>query len=392
MTDRSVHDALAALAEGRPVVVVDDEDRENEADLILAAEHATPEAVAYFLEHTSGLLCVSMTPERALELELELMVRDNTERHTTAFLVTVDYLPGTSTGISAGDRSSTIRALADPEARPGEFARPGHVMPLRARPGGVLQRAGHTEAGVDLCRMAGLAPTALLCEIVTPDRSRMVRTRDAAGFAAEHGLAVVSIADLVRYRRMVTRLVERTGEAQIQTPAGTFRAVSYRSTTDATEHVAFVAGDVAGRDVVLLRVHSECLTGDVFGSMRCDCGTQLQAALRIIAEAGRGAVVSLRGHEGRGIGLGHKLQAYQLQQHQGLDTVDANIALGLPVESRDYGVGAQIVRDLGIRRVRLITNNPSKYNGLAGYGISIVGRVGLPAMATPENVAYLETK
>lgn len=299
-----VEAALAALAAGGMVVVLDDEDRENEADLVMAAQHATPERVAFFLQHSSGFLCTSITEERSRTLGLDLMVENNTESHQTAFLVSVDYRHGTSTGISAHDRSATIRAMADPSVAPADFARPGHVLPLRARPGGVLKRVGHTEAGVDLCRMAGLAPAALICEIVTPDRLDMMRGPEARRFAREHGLPVVTIASLIRHRRLQDRLVERVADADIPTTGGELPRdrLPIRSVLDGVEHLALVMGDVTGDDV-LVRVHSECLTGDVIGSLRCDCGPQLQLAMERIREAGRGVVVYLRGHEGRGIGL-----------------------------------------------------------------------------------------
>lgn len=387
----TIDDAVAALAAGGAVVVLDDEDRENEADLIMAAEHATPRNVAFFLEHTSGFLCVALSPDRADVLELEPMVEDNTEAQGTAFLVSVDARVGTTTGISAGDRALTCRALADPATSPEDLARPGHVLPLRARPGGVLKRAGHTEAGVDLCRLAGLAPAALLCEMVTPDRLGMVRGGEAVEFARRHGLPVITIADLVRYRRGRTRLVKRSGEARIATPDAEFLVVAYRSVLEDVEHVALVLGDVADGEPVLARVHSECLTGDLFGSLRCDCGPQFRLALERIAQEGRGVVIYLRGHEGRGIGIGHKLRAYRLQE-QGLDTVDANTALGLPVDTREYGVGAEILADLGVRDVLLMTNNPHKYGGLDGHGIRVAGRVSLQTKPTPHNIRYLATK
>ncbi len=387
-----VRRAVEVLAAGGMVVVLDDEDRENEADLIMAAEHATPERVAFFLEHSSGLLCTAITPERSRALELGLMVEENTESHNTAFLVSVDYRRGTSTGISARDRSATVRALADPATRPTDFARPGHVLPLRSRAGGVLKRAGHTEAGVDLCRMAGVEPAALICELVTPDRLDMMRGNEARRFAREHDLPVITVASLVRHRRMEKRLVERVSDADIPTDQGTFRAIAYRSLLDGVEHLALVMGEVNRSDDVLVRVHSECLTGDAIGSLRCDCGPQLRTALQHIQEAGSGVIVYLRGHEGRGIGLAHKLRAYRLQQDDGLDTVDANTELGLHIDSREYGVGAQILSDLGVRRVLLMTNNPAKYGGLAGHGLQIAQRVPLEIPPSAHNLAYLTTK
>ena len=392
MPDSAVDRAVRQLARGEIVVVIDDEDRENEGDLIMAAEHATPEKVAFFLNHTSGFLCTAITERRAAELGLGLMVEENTESHRTAFLVSVDYRHGTTTGISAADRAATTVALASASTRPDDLARPGHMMPLLAREGGVLKRAGHTEAGVDLCQLAGLTPAALLCELVGPDRTGMMRSPDIEAFAAEHGLPVVTIAELIQHRRTITSLVERAGEADVPTELGTFRAVAYQSTVDSQEHLAMVLGNVADGDDVLVRVHSECLTGDLFGSLRCDCGPQLELALRRIGEAGRGVVVYLRGHEGRGIGLAHKLRAYRLQQELQLDTVDANLRLVLPVDSREYGVGAHILRDLGVRHVLLMTNNPAKYHSLDAYGIDIVRRIGLETGVTAHNVAYLSTK
>jgi 3,4-dihydroxy 2-butanone 4-phosphate synthase / GTP cyclohydrolase II len=391
MTAATIEDAIAEIAAGRMVVVVDDEDRENEGDLIVAAEHATPEAMAFFVRHTSGLICASITNERADELDLPLMVERNTESQRTAFTVTVDYRTGTTTGISAADRSVTAKALVDHAARPGDFARPGHLHVLRARDGGVLKRAGHTEAAVDLARMAGLAPAGVLCEVVTEDGLGMARRDDLELFAQKHGLLLVTIADLIRYRRQTERLVKRTAEARLPSEFGEFRCLAYQSVIDHETHLAFVMGEPAGEPNVLVRVHSECLTGDVFGSRRCDCGAQLHAALRRIAEEGMGVVVYLRGHEGRGIGIAHKLQAYELQDG-GFDTVDANVELGLPVDSREYGIGAQILVDLGITTMRLMTNNPAKRGGLEGYGLEIVERIPLRTVPHDDNVHYLRTK
>ncbi len=387
----SIEDALADIAAGRPVVVVDDEDRENEGDLVMAAEHVTPADVAFIVRHTSGVLCVALTGERCDALDLPLMVGDhNTEQQRTAFTHTVDLAAGTTTGISAADRSATIRGLADTGLDGAAFNRPGHVFPLRAREGGVLKRAGHTEAAVDLARLAGLTPAGAICEVVNDDGT-MARRPDLFRFAREHGLPVITIADLIRYRRRVDVLVERTGDARVPTPWGEFRCISYRSLLDGTEHVAFTRGDVASGEELLVRVHSECLTGDIFRSLRCDCGPQLESAMARVAAVGRGAVVYLRGHEGRGIGLGHKLRAYDLQD-AGRDTVDANLDLGHPVDSREYGVGAQILVDLGAQRLRLLTNNPAKYGGLEGYGLEIVAREPLQTVPNPENLVYLRTK
>jgi len=387
----TIEEAVAAIAAGRMVVVVDDADRENEGDLIVAAEHATPEVMAFFVRHTSGLICASITSERADELDLPLMVARNTESQRTAFTVTVDARVGTTTGISATDRSLTARALVDPQTRPDDLARPGHLHVLRAREGGVLKRAGHTEAAVDLARLAGLAPAGVLCEVVTDDGLGMARLPDLEAFAARHDLLLVTIADLIRHRRQTERLVRRTGAARLPTEYGEFRCIAYQSVIDQETHLAFVMGEPAGKDNVLVRVHSECLTGDVFGSRRCDCGAQLHAALRLIAETGMGAVVYLRGHEGRGIGIAHKLRAYELQDG-GLDTVDANLELGLPIDSREYGIGAQILVDLGITTMRLLTNNPAKRGGLEGFGLQIVERVPIHTVPNEENIRYLRTK
>ena len=385
-----IEKAVAAIGRGDMVVVVDDQDRENEGDLILAAEHATAEKITFFVKHTSGVICMPMTGEHLDRLALPLMVLDNTESQRTAFTVSVDYRPGTSTGISAADRAATIRALIDPATDPKDLARPGHIFPLRYRPGGVLKRAGHTEAAVDLARLAGLQPAGVLCEIVRDD-GEMARLPDLEAFADEHGLLLISIADLIRYRRQKDKLVKRVSEARIPTAYGDFTCYAYESVLNGDQHVAFVKGAVQGEENVLVRVHSECLTGDVFGSMRCDCGWQLDAAIQRVAEEGLGVVVYLRGHEGRGIGLAHKLAAYTLQE-QGRDTVDANLDLGLPVDSREYGIGAQILVDLGITTMRYMTNNPAKYGGLDGFGLEMVERVPLQSAPNHENSAYLRTK
>ncbi|MGI8711331.1 MAG: bifunctional 3,4-dihydroxy-2-butanone-4-phosphate synthase/GTP cyclohydrolase II [Acidimicrobiales bacterium] len=386
-----VGEALEAFARGEVLVVVDDEDRENEGDLIMAAEHVTPEKVAFFLHHTSGFICAPITSERAAELDLRPMVEQNTESMRTAFLVSVDARYGTSTGISAFDRAATVLALVDPSTRPGDLARPGHILPLEARTGGVLKRAGHTEATVDLARLAGLYPAGILCEIVDEKKMGMARQPELRRFARDHDLLMISIADLIRYRRQNEKLVRQVSEARIPTGWGDFTCKVYESVLDGEQHVALVRGDIAGSDDVLVRVHSECLTGDVFGSMRCDCGVQLDAAMKMIADAGTGVIVYLRGHEGRGIGIGHKIRAYELQD-DGADTVEANQALGLPVDSREYGIGAQILVDLGITTMRLITNNPAKYGGLDGFGLDIVERVPSVTAPNPENIRYLKTK
>ncbi|MEH0938408.1 bifunctional 3,4-dihydroxy-2-butanone-4-phosphate synthase/GTP cyclohydrolase II [Micromonospora psammae] len=389
-TFASIEDAVADIAAGRPVVVVDDEDRENEGDLIFAAELATPELVAFMVRYTSGYICAPLTESECDRLDLPPMHHTNQDRRGTAYAVTVDAREGISTGISAADRAHTIRLLADPSTGPTDLARPGHVVPLRARAGGVLRRPGHTEAAIDLTRMAGLRPAGVLCEMVNDDGT-MMRLPDLEKFCAEHSLTLITIADLVAYRRRHEKQVEQVADARMPTPYGVFRALGYRAEHDTAEHVAMVYGEIGdGRDV-LVRVHSECLTGDVFGSLRCDCGPQLQASLARVAREGRGVVLYVRGHEGRGIGLLHKLQAYQLQD-QGRDTVDANLDLGLPADARDYGTGAQILYDLGVRSMRLLTNNPAKRAGLEGYGLTITGREGLPVRPHPENVRYLRTK
>ncbi|HEX6417660.1 MAG TPA: bifunctional 3,4-dihydroxy-2-butanone-4-phosphate synthase/GTP cyclohydrolase II [Acidimicrobiales bacterium] len=386
-----VEDAIAAIGRGEIVIVVDDEDRENEGDLIMAAEHATPDAIAFFLHHTSGVICAPVTRERARELDLPLMVADNTETMRTAFTVSVDHRHNTTTGISAHDRAATITALVDPATRPHDLLRPGHIFPLEARDGGVLKRAGHTEAAIDLARMAGLYPAGVLCELVNESKDDMARVPELERFAAEHGLLLISIADIIRHRRQTEKLVKRVAEARIPTQWGDFTCYAYESVLDGEQHLAFVRGAVQGQDDVLVRVHSECLTGDVFGSLRCDCGPQLAEAMRRIAEEGLGVVVYLRGHEGRGIGIGHKLQAYALQE-KGHDTVDANLELGMPVDSREYGIGAQILVDLGITTMRTLTNNPAKRGGLEGFGLRITERVPLITQPNPENIAYLRTK
>jgi 3,4-dihydroxy 2-butanone 4-phosphate synthase/GTP cyclohydrolase II len=391
MSFSEVHEAIEAFRRLGMVVVVDDEDRENEGDLVMAAEAATPENIAFFLAHTSGVICVPLLPERADALDLPLMVSANTEAQRTAFTVSVDAGHGTTTGISAADRAATIAALIDPATRPRDLNRPGHIFPLRYRPGGVLKRAGHTEATVDLSRAAGLAPAGVLCEIVTEDKSAMARLPELERFAKKHDLPLISIADLIRYRRQTEKLVRRVSEARIPAKGREFRAFVYESVLDNEQHLALVMGDVEGSEDALVRVHSECLTGDVFGSLRCDCGPQLHAALELIEEEGRGVLVYLRGHEGRGIGLGHKIRAYQLQE-EGHDTVDANLQQGLPVDSREYGIGAQILVDLGVTTMRLMTNNPVKYGGLEGFGLDITERVPLHSSPNPENIEYLRTK
>jgi 3,4-dihydroxy 2-butanone 4-phosphate synthase/GTP cyclohydrolase II len=392
----TVERAIADIAAGKAVVVVDDEDRENEGDLIFAAEKATPELVAFMVRYTSGYLCVPLDGADCDRLGLPPMYSVNQDKHGTAYTVTVDAREGIGTGISASDRAATMRLLADPSSSAGDFTRPGHVVPLRAKEGGVLRRPGHTEAAVDLARMADLSPAGVICEIVSQkDEGAMAQTPELRVFADEHGLALISIADLIAWRRRHEKHVVRVADARIPTAHGTFRAVGYTSIYDEVEHVALVLGDIAGADGegndVLVRVHSECLTGDVFGSLRCDCGPQLDAALEMVADEGRGIVLYMRGHEGRGIGLLHKLQAYQLQD-AGSDTVDANLELGLPADSRDYGLGAQILVDLGVSSMRLLTNNPAKRVGLDGYGLHVTERVAMPVRPNAENLRYLRTK
>ncbi|NNN10810.1 MAG: bifunctional 3,4-dihydroxy-2-butanone-4-phosphate synthase/GTP cyclohydrolase II [Acidimicrobiaceae bacterium] len=389
----TIEEAIEAIKSGEMVIVVDDEDRENEGDLIMAAEFATPEKIAFFTQHTSGLICVPIIGARLDELGIPLMVQNNTESNRTAFTVSVDAVKGTSTGISAKDRATTILALIDQETKPDELSRPGHIFPLRYREGGVLKRGGHTEAAVDLSIAAGLYPAGVICEIVSKDKGHMARFDELEVLAAEHNLKMISIADLVRYRHQKEKLVKRVEDAQAKLPTvfGEFECVVYESLLDGEQHFAIYKGDLQDQEGVLVRVHSECLTGDVFGSLRCDCGPQLNAALEMIAEHGSGVVVYLRGHEGRGIGLAHKLRAYSLQE-KGRDTVDANLELGLPIDSREYGIGAQILVDLGVSKMRLITNNPSKYGGLSGFGLDIVGRVGLNIEPNGYNIDYLKTK
>ncbi|CAL9001751.1 unnamed protein product [Prunus brigantina] len=388
----SIPEAIEDIRQGKMVIVVDDEDRENEGDLIMAASLATPEAMAFIVKHGTGIVCVSMKGEDLERLQLPLMVtqKENEEKLRTAFTVSVDAKHGTTTGVSARDRAVTVLALASRNSKPEDFNRPGHIFPLKYREGGVLKRAGHTEASVDLAMLAGQDPVAVLCEIVDDDGS-MARLPKLRQFARAENLKIISIADLIRYRRKRDKLVERAGVARIPTMWGPFEAYCYKSLLDGIEHIAMVKGEIEDGKDILVRVHSECLTGDIFGSARCDCGDQLSLAMKQIEAAGRGVLVYLRGHEGRGIGLGHKLRAYTLQD-DGSDTVEANEELGLPVDSREYGIGAQILRDVGVRTMRLMTNNPAKYIGLKGYGLAIAGRVPLLAPITRENQRYLETK
>jgi 3,4-dihydroxy 2-butanone 4-phosphate synthase / GTP cyclohydrolase II len=393
--DRSVfapiEEAIADIAAGRIVIVVDDADRENEGDFVMAAEKATPEAINFMVTHGRGIVCLPTTAERLAELHVPLMVTKNNESHGTAFAVSIDIQGRTTTGTSAFDRAATVRAVADPTLDPADVRMPGHVFPLRAMEGGVLRRAGHTEATVDLARLAGLYPAGVLCEVLHPDGS-MARTPELLRVAREHGLKLISIADLIEHRRRNERLVRRVAQATIPTPYGEFRAFAFESELDGAAHVALVAGDLGDGTEVLVRVHSECLTGDVFGSLRCDCGDQLDAAMALVAAEGRGVVLYVRGHEGRAIGLTHKLRAYQLQDARGLDTVEANEELGFAADPRDYGVGAQILADLGVTSMRLLTNNPAKRAGLEGYGLRVVERVPLEVRPREENIGYLRAK
>jgi 3,4-dihydroxy 2-butanone 4-phosphate synthase/GTP cyclohydrolase II len=386
----SIPDALAAIRRGEAVIVVDAEDRENEGDLIFAGQHATPALTAFMIRHTSGYICVSLPGPDLDRLGLPPMTAVNEDRKQTAYAVSVDARDVASTGISAADRAHTIKVLSDSATEPYDLTRPGHVMPLRAVPGGVLRRPGHTEAAVDLAHLAGLSPAGALCELMNDDGT-MMRAPQCRAFADEHGLVMISIADLIRYRRGHESQVQRVASTTLPTAFGDFMAIGYRSVLDGIEHVALVVGEVGDGQDILVRVHSECLTGDAFGSLRCDCGPQLQAAMRAVSEAGRGVVLYMRGHEGRGIGLVSKLAAYALQDN-GRDTVDANLDLGLPADARDYGTGAQILADLGVRTMRLLTNNPAKLAGLSGYGLTIVDRVPLEIQPNPFNAAYLATK
>ncbi|WP_406161750.1 bifunctional 3,4-dihydroxy-2-butanone-4-phosphate synthase/GTP cyclohydrolase II [Streptomyces sp. NBC_01005] len=387
-----VEQAIRDIAAGRPVVVVDDEDRENEGDLVIAAEKATPEIVAFMMSECRGLICAPMENDELERLELPQMVDHNTESMRTAFTVSVDASAahGVTTGISAADRATTLRLLAGGEAGPGDFVRPGHIFPLRARSGGVLVRNGHTEAAVDLARLAGLRPAGAIVEIAGED-GVMLRLPQLVPFARKHGLTIISIEDLIAYRRSSEPSVRREAEVRLPTAFGAFTAYGYRSTTDGVEHVALVHGDLGDGDDVLVRVHSECLTGDIFQSQRCDCGPQLHASMRRITEEGRGVVVYLRGHEGRGIGLLSKLRAYELQE-RGIDTLDANLELGLPADARDYAAGAQILKDLGVHSLRLMTNNPDKTAAILRHGLAVTGREPMPVQAGEHNLRYLRTK
>ncbi|MEN9742172.1 MAG: hypothetical protein RIR66_1128, partial [Actinomycetota bacterium] len=386
----SIEDALADLRAGKMIVVVDDEDRENEGDLIFAASKTTPELVGFMVRHSSGVICVPMEGPVLDRLGLPPMTYVNEDRKGTAYSVSVDARDGIETGISAADRSRTIKVLCDSATEPWEITRPGHVFPLRAMPGGVLRRPGHTEASVDLARLAGLTPAGVIAEVVNDDGS-MMRAPALREFSDQHNLKMISIADLIKYRRKNESLIKRVATAKLPTEFGEFDIVGFESILDGTDHVALVKGDLGDGQDVLVRVHSECLTGDALGSLRCDCGPQLRAAMRQVSLEGRGVVLYVRGHEGRGIGLLHKLQAYQLQDG-GADTVEANVQLGLPADARDYGTGAQILGDLGVKSMRLLTNNPTKRAGLDGYGLTITESVPLEIAPNDFNLSYLETK
>jgi 3,4-dihydroxy 2-butanone 4-phosphate synthase/GTP cyclohydrolase II len=386
----SIKTAIEEIRAGRMIVIADDEDRENEGDVACAAQFCTAEHVRFMANHARGLICVPMLKSRADALNLEPMVSSNTALHGTGFTVSVDYIHGTTTGISAADRSATIRALADLQSRPSDFARPGHVFPLIARDEGVLRRAGHTEAIVDLCKMAQVEPVGVICEIIGDD-GEMLRGEQLIDFARRHGMAIVTIKDLIAYRLERERLVERRAHTRLKTEYGDFDFYVYVNAYDGKEHIALVKGTIAPDEPILVRVHSECMTGDVFGSLHCDCGAQLHAALRAIEHEGRGVLLYMR-QEGRGIGLVAKIQAYKLQQEQGLDTVEANVHLGFKPDAREYGIGAQILYDLGVRKMRLLTNNPTKRVGLASFGLEIVERVPIVVEPNEVNRRYLETK
>ena len=386
----SIEEGIAEIAAGRMLIVVDDEDRENEGDLVMAAEKVTASAINFMATNGRGLICLPMTGERLDELRIPPMTGHNTSEQGTAFHVSIGARGKITTGISAEDRATTVMAAIDPASRPEDISQPGHVFPLRARPGGVLERAGHTEASVDLARMAGLYPAGVICEIMNEDGT-MARRPELEEAAARFGLKMITVADLIRYRRRNEILVRRTSTVKMPTLFGEFTAHGYTSEVDGATHVALVAGDVAGKSDVLVRVHSECLTGDVFHSLRCDCGAQLEEAMRRVAAEGQGVVLYIVGHEGRGIGLANKLKAYELQE-QGHDTVEANVALGFAPDLRDYGIGAQILVDLGLTSMRLMTNNPTKIVGLEGYGLTVSEQVALEVPSCPQNIEYLRTK
>jgi 3,4-dihydroxy 2-butanone 4-phosphate synthase/GTP cyclohydrolase II len=385
----TIEDAIEEIREGRMIVVCDDEDRENEGDLVMAAQFVTPESINFMTKQARGFICLALTPERCEQLGLDLMTAKNESPLQTPFTVTIEAREGVTTGVSAHDRARTIQVAVDPGSDPRDLVQPGHVNPLKAKPGGVLERTGHTEASVDLARLAGLVPAGVICEVMNDDGS-MARVPDLVDYCAVHGLKMVTIKDLITYRRRSDKLVERVVSTRLPTDFGTFEAVGYRSLVDDKHHVALVKGDIVGRADVLVRVHSECLTGDVFHSQRCDCGGQLEAALKMIEAEGEGVLLYLA-QEGRGIGLLNKLRAYRLQE-DGLDTVEANERLGLPADLRDFGIGAQILVDLGLSSIRILTNNPKKIHALEGYGLSVTDQIPIEEPPNPENVAYLRTK
>jgi 3,4-dihydroxy 2-butanone 4-phosphate synthase / GTP cyclohydrolase II len=385
----TIEDALEDIRQGKMVVVVDDEERENEGDLTMAAQFVTPEAINFMAKEGRGLICLALTGERCDELGLDLMAAKNESSFKTAFTISIEARTGVSTGISAADRARTIQVAIDPSSSPRELVQPGHVFPLKARDGGVLERVGQTEAGVDLARLAGVIPAAVICEVMNDDGT-MARVPDLDQYCRRHGLRMITVADLVAYRRRTEKLIERVVSTKLPTAFGDFVAYGYRSLVDNKHHVALVKGDVDGVEDILVRVHSECLTGDVFHSLRCDCGEQLESALSMIEQEGRGVLLYLS-QEGRGIGLLNKLRAYKLQE-EGLDTVDANLRLGLPADLRDYGIGAQILTDLGLTSIRILTNNPKKISGMAGYGLSVTDQIPIEHVPNPHNEAYLRAK